>query len=144
MGGDPSPPPTRSTSLCARHVLTPGKESPHVEEAHDLKKTAHKAVAHTPDHGESDADKDGVGQERRPRTRVCAGESQEDAAGGIQRVVAQRVGSEALGGDEVIGGDGGGGANPAEDHDCEVRDGHDTHCPPSTSQAQLNGFIVIL
>ena len=56
MWGRPQPAPTRSTSLCARHVLTPGKESPHVEEAHDLKKTARKAVAHTPDHGHAPVD----------------------------------------------------------------------------------------
>jgi len=50
---------------------------------------------------------------------VGAGRGQQDAAGDIERVVAQGVGSEALGGDQVVGGDGGSCTQPTEDRNCE-------------------------
>ena len=90
-----------------------------LEEANDLHHATREAVAHAPDHGAANPDEDGVSEEGRPRAggRTCEG--QQDAAGDIERVVAQGVGSEALGRYQVVGGDGGSCAQPTEDRNCE-------------------------
>ena len=111
-------------SACARQAGAPRQVPAHVEEAQDLHDATRQAVAHAPDHGASNPDEDGVGEEGGPGPGGGAGHGQQDAAGDVQGVVAQGIGGEALGGDEVVGSDGGGGANPSEDDNCQVRDGH--------------------
>ncbi len=56
VGRISAPPPIARISVRAPDA---DAGTPHIEEAHDLMKTARKAVTHTPDHGESDADEDG-------------------------------------------------------------------------------------
>ena len=95
--------PNSAKSERARQARTARQEAAHVEEANDLHDATREAVAHAPDHGAANPDEDGISEEGRPRAggRTCEG--QQDAAGDIERVVAQGVGSEVLGRDQVVG-----------------------------------------
>ena len=117
--GLPPHPQFSEESASSRQARTARQEAAHVEEANDLHDATREAVTHAPDHGAANPDEDGVSEEGRPRAggRTCEG--QQDAAGDIERVVAQRVGSEALGGNQLVGGDGGACAQPTEDRNCE-------------------------
>ena len=69
----------------------------------DLHDATREALAHAPDHRASDANEDGVGEEGGPCAGGRAGQCQQDAARDVQGVIPQGVGSEALGGHQVVG-----------------------------------------